>query len=65
MNTSGMTNSMQSTPGGGLAGLLGGLGAGLAGPNQGGTGNNLQYILDMFRPKTGNGDFGGEYTGRK
>ncbi len=50
-NTSGTTNSVQSTPGGGLAGLLGGLGAGLAGPNQGGTGNQLQSILDMFKPK--------------
>ncbi len=54
VNTSGMSNteSTGSTPGGGLAGLLGGLGAGLAGPNQGGTGNNLQSILDMFKPKS-------------
>jgi hypothetical protein len=49
--TSSGTNTMngtstQSTPGGPLAGLFGGLGAGLAGPASGGS--NLAAILSMF-----------------
>lgn len=50
--TSGNMNGTQtqSTPGGMLPGLLGGLGASLAGPNaSGGSGSNLMGILNMFK----------------
>lgn len=50
--------STQSTPGGPLAGLFGGAGAGLAGPSTNG-GSNLSDILKMF----GIGGSGGMKTG--
>ncbi len=66
VNTTGTsnTNSTTSTPGGALAGLFGGAGAGLAGPNSSGTGNMLQTILDMFKPKMQPGQVssGGQWT---
>ena len=44
--------STTSTPGGALAGLFGGVGAGLAGPSSGGGGGSiLDTILGMFKPK--------------